>query len=82
MAFDPDRNDEYGAWRRIGGVHRRSNPLDDPIGVGRKHPILGLFALWIAGIGVIAGVSIVAPRQLTAVVAIGIILWLLGTVRI
>ena len=77
---EPPRIPDPWSWRYRG--HTRTDPRKDQIGIGRRHPLLGWLGVWVLGIAVIAGLSLVLPARTAGVVAIVIILALLTTTRI
>ena len=82
MDRDPWERPGLFSWRNR-GVHTKTNPLEDQIGLGKgKHPLLLLLAVWAAGIAVIVGLSFVLPRTAAGLVALVVIVGLLTTVRL
>jgi hypothetical protein len=61
---------------------RRSDPREDQIGIGKRHPLLGWLCVWALGIAVIVGLSFLLPERTDGIVAIVILVGLLTTVRI
>jgi hypothetical protein len=78
MDREPPRIPDPWSWRYRS---RRSDPREDEIGVGKRHPLLGWLGVWALGIGVIVGLSYLLPERTEGIVAIVVLVALLTTVR-
>ncbi len=77
--WDPPRSPlDPRNWR----FHIRSDPVENQVGIGSKHPLLALIGVWVLGIAVIIGLAYVLPRRTEGLVALLIVFGLLMTVRI
>jgi hypothetical protein len=77
---EPPRIPDPWTWKLRS--RQRSDPREDQIGIGRRHPLLGWLGVWVLGIAVIVGLSFLLPARTEGLVAIVILVALLTTARI
>jgi hypothetical protein len=81
MKEDPPRIPDPWRWK-LRSRPPRSDPREDEIGIGNRHPLLGWLGVWILGIAAIVGLSFLLPERTEGIVAIVVLIGLLTTVRI